>query len=133
MRFGRWLRFLIGGAINTGISYVIYLVLMQFLQYQYAYVIAYFGGILFSYWFNSRIVFDVPISLIRFLTFPLVYVIQYASSAIFLYLFVEFLRINKIYAPLATSAIMIPVTYAATKVILYGKQQTKALQYHMRK
>lgn len=122
IRFRRWLRFLIGGTINTGFSYLIYLALINFLLYQLAYAIAYTGGIMLSYWFNSRFVFDTPLSLKSFFVYPLVYVIQYASSALLLGFLIDFLQLGKGYAPLVVSLIMIPVTYIATKLVLNGNK-----------
>lgn len=126
----RWLRFLTGGAINTGFSYLIYLVLIKYFIYHLAYAIAYTGGIMFAYWFNSRFVFDVPISLKRFFLYPLVYVIQYTSSAILLGFLVDVLQLGVAYAPLAVSAIMTPLTYLITKIVLNSKKYTTSRLHH---
>jgi putative flippase GtrA len=56
----RWLRFLLGGGINTAFSYAVYLALNTIMTYQFAYFIAYTLGVVFAYWFNSGVVFRVP-------------------------------------------------------------------------
>jgi hypothetical protein len=42
-------RFLFSGTLNTGLSYLFYLALLQFLTYRSAYTIAFVFGILISY------------------------------------------------------------------------------------
>lgn len=114
----RWTRFLVGGGINTAITYGIYLILSLFINYQIAYLIAYVIGIIFAYWFNAVIVFKVPLSWKGAFSYPMVYIIQYIMSALFLGIFVEVWQINKIYAPLIVTVVMIPLTYFLSKRIL---------------
>jgi putative flippase GtrA len=117
------LKFVIGGGINTGFTYGLYLALHLFLAYQVAYGIAYVAGIIFSYWFNSIFVFKTSLSGKGMATYPIVYVVQYAVSALLLATFVEGLSIPAEIAPLAVSLITIPVTFFMSRwIILRGKQ-----------
>lgn len=125
-RAQRWLRFVVGGGINTGITYVVYLGINKFLPYQVAYLIAYAVGVIFSYWFNARVVFCVPVSWKGLATYPIVYVVQYLVSALCLGGMVEFFQISELIAPLVVVVAMIPLTYLMSKLVLSGKKPGKA-------
>ncbi|MEY2252031.1 GtrA family protein [Comamonas sediminis] len=114
----RWLRFVVGGGMNTGFSYLIYLLGGLIFSYQVAYFIAYVSGIIFSYWFNARFVFHIPLSWKGLLSYPLVYLVQYLISALLLGSAVEYLGINKYIAPLAITLITLPLTYCMSKLLL---------------
>ncbi len=114
----RWLRFLLGGGINTLFTYSLYLSLNFILPYQVSYLLAYSLGILFSYWFNARIVFHTPLSWARLSTYPSIYLIQYAFSAVSIEVLVKLFDIHKNLAPLITLVLFIPVTYFLNKFIL---------------
>lgn len=114
----RWLRFIIGGGINTGITYLVYLGFNAVLPYQFAYLIAFTLGVFFSYWFNARLVFGVPLSWNGLFSYPIVYVIQYLVSAFFLGGLVEFFRISESIAPIVVAVALTPVTYLMSKFVL---------------
>lgn len=114
----RWSRFIVGGAVNTGFTYGIYLGLNTLMAYQLAYFIAYATGILFSYWFNAVAVFKTPLSWRTFCAYPLVYAAQYAASAILLGVLVDLNGVNESIAPLVVTVGMIPLTYSLSKLIL---------------
>ncbi len=120
----KWVKFLIGGGINTAFSYIIYLGLMLFIHYQIAYLIAYVVGVIFAYWFNAVIVFKVPLSWKGLFFYPIIYVIQYAISAFLLDIFVETMKIDKVFAPLIIIILMIPITYVLNKYILTTSSST---------
>jgi len=111
-------RFLLVGATNTAISYVIYLLLLGFMAYLYAYSIAYGIGIVISYILNSRFVFRQPLSMGKFLQFPVVYAIQYGLGATILWLLVGQASISPELAMLAVVAATIPVTFLVSRFIL---------------
>lgn len=112
------LRFVVAGALNTGASYLLYLLLRQALPYQVAYAVAYVAGVVFSYWLNAKFVFNVPLSWRGLLAYPLVYLVQYAASAILLGVLVERVELSDVAAPLIVSAIMIPLTFLMSRWIL---------------
>ncbi len=120
----RWATFLLGGLVNTGFSYAVYLLLNLYLSYQVAYFLAYVAGVVFSYVVNSLLVFGVPLTWQRFLAFPLVYVVQYVSGALMLSLLVEMLGISKTWAPLVVTVALLPLTYLLSKLLLL--RNTKA-------
>lgn len=115
------MRFLLGGGLNTALTYVLYLALNIFYSYQVAYVCAFVFGIAFSYWFNSAIVFKVSLSFRKMVFFPLVYLIQYLLSALLLDMLIENFSMNENFAPLFVTLAVFPVTYLGSKFLL-GKK-----------
>ena len=81
-------RFLFAGAVNTGISYAAYLLLLTVLPYLAAYAISYLLGIVLSYLLLTRFVFRAPPRLSTAVRFPLVYVAQYLLGSAVLALLV---------------------------------------------
>lgn len=118
LKIKQWIRFLVGGGINTAFTYGIYLILMLFVHYQIAYLIAYIVGVVFAYWFNAVIVFKVSLSWKGLFSYPIIYIIQYTISAFLLNIFVETLQIDKTFVPLMIIIIMIPLTYVLNKYVL---------------
>ena len=113
-----FIRFLIAGAANTLISYLLYLVLLTFLSYLSAYTIAYCVGITLSYFLNVRFVFKKGASFISFLKFPIVYATQYALGATILWLLVSKIGFSPSLAMAGVIVTTIPVTFFASRTIL---------------
>ncbi|MGE4062577.1 MAG: GtrA family protein [Rhodospirillaceae bacterium] len=118
MDIGRWLRFVAGGAANTAVTYAVYLALIRFMPYLWAYFVAYVIGIVIAFVVNSRFVFRVPLSLKRFFAYPLVYIVQYLVSTVLLAACVEVLGLSVSIAPLVVIATMIPVSYLLNRFVL---------------
>ena len=118
----QFVRFIVSGAINTGITYGLYLLLLPLLGYLPAYSAAYVAGILLSYWLNSVFVFGQPMSWRGLVRFPLVYVVQYVLTGVLLWLSVDALGVDKRIALLAAIAVTVPVTFLAARLaILPGR------------
>ncbi|EER61951.1 GtrA family protein [Acidovorax delafieldii 2AN] len=117
------MRFLIGGAINTGFSYLLYLALNRVLPYQWAYMLSYAAGIVFAYWFHAKFVFVVPLSWRRLFSFPLVYVVQYLGSALLLEGLVSGAGMSEMLAPLCVATVMLPITFVMSKLVLTWKRR----------
>lgn len=117
-RRGGWMLFVLGGGLNTGLSYAIYLALERVLPYQAAYGLAYAAGIVVSYGFNARFVFSVPLSWRGLFAYPVVYLVQYLASAGLLGMLVTGLGISRALAPLVVSAVMLPLTFVLSRWVL---------------
>jgi putative flippase GtrA len=117
-RTQRWLRFIFGGGVNTAFTYGVYIAANLLLEYQWAYLIAYAMGVVFSYWFNAVVVFRVPLTWKGFFAYPLVYVIQYGASALLLGVLIEVADVRETLAPLAVTIGMVPLTYMMSKWVL---------------
>ena len=111
-------RFIVSGAINTGITYGLYLALLSLLDYLAAYSAAYVAGILLSYWLNSVFVFRQPMNWRGLARFPLVYVFQYALTAMLLWLLVDTIGIGERIALLAAIAVTVPATFLAARLAI---------------
>lgn len=116
-------RFLVGGALNTGVSYLVYLVFLNFWSYHISYTLSFVAGIVFSYFYNSKLVFNSTISWQKMLKYPLVYLVQYMLNLLLLYLLIDNLNINDKVAPLIATIAVIPVTFVLSKLILTDKKQ----------
>jgi putative flippase GtrA len=116
----------IGGAINTVVTYGLYLALYRVFSYRVAFTASYIIGIVFAYFYNSLVAFKSPLSLKKFLQFPLVYLVQYVLSIGLLEVMVQFLGVSTTIAPIFIFIIVTPVTYLLSKWILKGKIRQNA-------
>jgi putative flippase GtrA len=117
-RIRRWLSFLVGGGLNTGLTYALYLFLSYLIDYQIAYAIAYAAGIVFAYIFNSKIVFKVEQSWVGMLIYPSIYLVQYLFGALLLGILVEYLHLHKAIAPILVIVLLLPSSYLLNKIVL---------------
>jgi len=111
-------RFLLGGIINTALSFLIYWLLMLVVSYQLAYAMSYCIGIALSYLINSRMVFRVRYSVRSAALFPLIYLAGYVVGAAVLAVGVKMLGINPWLAPALSVCITLPLTYVLTRLVL---------------
>jgi len=114
----QFVRFIVSGAANTGITYLLYLLLLPLLGYLKAYSAAYVIGVVLSYWLNSVFVFRQPMSWRTLLRFPLVYVVQFTLTGALLWLFVDVLGIDERFALLGAIAVTVPVTFLAARLAI---------------
>lgn len=114
----QFFRFLVAGAVNTTFSYLLYILLLAYLHYSWAYTIAYCAGILLSYYLNTYFVFKQVASWSGFAKFPLVYLAQYIVGVIVLWILVQRLSVSPGLAMIAVIGISIPLTFILSKVIL---------------
>ena len=110
-----FLRFLISGGMNTLGTYLLYLGLLLFMPYWLSYAVAFASGIGLAYALNRFFVFGAPRSEGKAAMLPLVYLGQYALGALIVYGWVDMLRLSATVAPLASIAITIPLTFAASR------------------
>lgn len=114
-------RFLLVGAINTALTYALYLLLLRAMGYLAAYSVAYVIGIVVSYFAVSRYVFRTRTTLAGFVKYPLVYVAQYLLGALVLWICVEWLAIRRELALLFSIAATVPVTFAISRLLLTAR------------
>lgn len=111
-------RFLLVGATNTLLSYLVFLLLLNFLAYLPAYSIAYCVGIVISYFLNVCFVFKKRVSLASFLKFPIVYAIQYGLGAGILWMLVDRAGMAPAIAMIGVIIVTIPITFLASRFVL---------------
>ena len=113
----------LGGGANTVLTYGLYLVFNLFLNFQVAFTASYVVGIIFSYFYNSLVVFRSPLSYVKFALFPVVYLVQYFLSIVLLSFFVQRLQVSEALAPIIVLIIVTPLTYLLSKLVLKEKNQ----------
>ncbi|MWJ33253.1 GtrA family protein [Saccharibacillus sp. WB 17] len=116
-----FLRFLISGGLNTLATYIIYLILLNFLDYRVAYTISYVCGIFISYGLNVKFVFKTNVTFKSFIQFPIVYLVQYAINLLLLYVLVDYLYISEIIVPIISVIVTIPLSFLLSKFIIKTK------------
>lgn len=123
-------RFLITGLFNTAITYVLYLLFLQFMAYQLAYSVVFVLGILISYVLNAGFVFRARMTLGTLARFPLVYVAQYALGMGLVVVLVEFAGVAAWLAPLCAIAVTVPLTFVLSRFIFTKHKKTEVTDAH---
>ena len=116
--FNQILTFLVGGFLNTVLTYIIYYILVQFFNYYLSYTVAYIFGIIYAYFFNALYVFKSKVTKIKIISYPIIYIIQYLISLLIIYLAIDIFNINKVYAPIISILILIPISFFLNKWFL---------------
>jgi putative flippase GtrA len=122
---GNWdefLRFLVGGAINTVITYVLFLALDRIFHHSLAYTFSFLAGIAIAYALASTFVFRTGFALRSALRFPGVYVVQYVYGLAALWLLIEVAHMPGEIAMLLVIVTSVPLTFLLTRFAVTGKQ-----------
>ena len=107
-----FLRFLIGGSLNTVITYAIFLVLSSVLHYVFAFTITFLIGIIVSYGLAGTFVFDTGFHRRSAIRFPFVYVFQYLFGLGALAILIDAFDVSRHAAMLTVIATGIPLNFA---------------------
>ena len=108
---GPFLRFLVGGSVNTIVTYALFLTLSFFLHYSLAYTITFLLGIVLSYGLAATFVFDTGFDRRSALRFPLIYVLQYLYGLGGLSLLIDLLGVSRYAAMLVVIITSIPLNF----------------------
>lgn len=111
-------RFLAAGALNTALTYGLFVLIEPRLGYLPAYTLVYVGGIMLSYLLNTRFVFRTAPSWRTAMAFPLVYAAQYLWGVALLYGLVDLLGWSGRIAMLAVIGSSVLLTYALTRRVM---------------
>lgn len=118
-------RFLISGALNTGISYLLYLGFLQLFSYRIAYTAAFVLGILISYGLNAVFVFRAKIAIRSLIRFPLVYLVQYVLGMVLVVTLIEFVGVAAWVAPIFAILVTVPLTFVLSRLIFSADKKTE--------
>ncbi len=113
-------RFVFFGGVNTVLTYILNVLLLQVMVYTLAFTTQYVVGIGLSYVLNSLFVFRRPLEWRKALEFPLVYVVQYVFGIVLLYFLVELFHIDEVIAPAIVIVLSLPVTFLLSRTIIRG-------------
>ena len=116
-----FLRFLLAGALNSAVTYLLYLAALWVLPYRWAYTLAYLAGIGIAFVLNSWLVFRVPLRWRKLVQFPLVYLVQYLLGLGALALVVERIGLDPRLGPIAVLLVTVPVSFVLTRWVLRGE------------
>jgi putative flippase GtrA len=115
---GEFIRFVIVRGICTVFSYGCYLLLLQCMTYQAAYVVSYIAGVALAYLVNSKFVFREPLRKRAAFRFPLVYIFQFVANLVIIRIAVEYLHIPASLAFAVSIGITIPITFVLSRWII---------------
>lgn len=113
-----FIRFILGGLVNTGTTYVLFLCLTSIVSVSVAYTMAYISGIALGYIVNVRFVFESGASVRTAVRFPLVYIVQYAWGLAVLSLLVRGLGMLPALAMLVSIGTSVPLTFFLARYVL---------------
>lgn len=114
-------RFLIAGGINTLVTYLIYLALLNIADYRIAFTLSFIAGIFIAYGLNTLFVFKTPLSLHKMFQYPLLYALQYGGGLLLLAILVDDFGVDKRFAPLINVLLLTPLTFMLNKWFLLRK------------
>ena len=112
------LRFVVAGAINAGLSVLVYQAALFVMPHGPAYVLAYLAGIAIAYVLYSRQVFDAPLGTARFAAFTVFYLLSLALGTLLNAMLIEMLGVVARLAIFITIALMLPVNYLGSRFCL---------------
>ena len=113
-------RFLASGGFNTIVTYLAYLVLLQWLPYQQSYSIAFASGIGLAYWLNRYYVFRRPAGTMGPVYVAMIYTGQYLLGLLIVSAWVGWLGAPANLAPLVAIAVSLPLTYLSNARVFHG-------------
>jgi len=122
VRYRRFGRFVLGGAINTGVTWTLFLVLARVMSPTSAYTLTYLFGIGLAYFINSRFVFMSDLRLRTAWRYPLVYVAQYAYGLAAVDILVERLELDGAGVIVFVTISSLPITFFLSKVLLTDRK-----------
>lgn len=119
----RFSKFIISGLLNTGVTYAVYLGLLQLLPYHVSYTVAYVSGIWLAYALNRFFVFEGHQGLLSVVALPCIYLAQYLLGIVLIWVCVEKIGVSAVIAPLVVIMFSVPVTYFLSHLAFLGKRR----------
>ncbi len=115
---GEAARFLIAGGINTLLTYLIYLMLLNLVSYFFAFTMSFIVGILIAFVMYSKFVFRTPFVWCKLVQYPILYALQYVVGVVLLVILVEYMGLDKRIAPIINVVLLTPVIFVLNKWFL---------------
>lgn len=112
------IRFALVGVVNTGTYYGCYLLLLPWLPYVVAHVVAFGISMTGSFFLNCRFTYNTRPTWRKFLLFPLTNAANFVITTSGVYLLVDVLHQNSTYAPLIAASTAIPITFVLSRTIM---------------
>jgi len=115
-------RFIVGGGVNTLLSYAIYWLLLLWLSYPYAYTVSYVSAIFTGFAINTWLVFRTPWRWRKLAAFPLIQLFNYGLGLGVVSLCVGILNVDARLAPIAATVIVLPVNFLLTRRLMHYRE-----------
>ncbi len=116
------LRFLIAGGLNTGLSYLVFLVALMVVSYQWAYAISWiFGLLLVVIFYPSKVFVGSNNSRKKQLLVVIQYLLVFAAGLGFLSLLVDYLAINAAIAAIVTMGFTMGLNFLLMRLLYRNK------------
>lgn len=120
---GKFARFVLVGAVNTVVHYLVYLATWLLVGYLVAHVLATIVAMSVSYLLNCRFTFRVRPRLRTFLLYPASNGVNLGLSAAAMWLLVEVIGIHPLVATLLGGLVATPATYLVSRLILTSRHR----------
>ena len=117
------LRFLASGAANTLASYALYLLLLRFFSYQWAYSMAYAAGVVLAYVLYRYYVFKASGGALGPVLVVMIYFLQYCLGLGLVSVWGQWLELPVIFAPAFSIALSMPVTYVLSRGVFRHREK----------
>lgn len=117
-------RFVVGGGVNTLLSYAIYWILLEWWPYPVAYTISYACGVVSGFAINTYFVFGTRWSWRKLAAFPLVHLANYLAGLAVVWASVRFLGVHERWAALVATAAVLPLNFLLTRLLIKGRLTT---------
>ena len=117
------LRFLASGAANTLASYALYLLLLRFIPYQWAYSLAYAAGVALAYVLYRYYVFKASGGKLGPMLVVMIYCLQYCLGLGLVSIWGQWLGLPVVFAPVFAIALSMPVTYVLNRSVFRHREK----------
>ncbi|WP_162823625.1 GtrA family protein [Lysobacter sp. TY2-98] len=115
---GQVARFVLAGALNTLLSYVIYWCLLRAVDYRVAYATSYVATILTGFAFNTWFVFRTTWSWRKLAMFPGVYLVNFFVGLGIVWMCISLLGLPAEVAPIVATLAVVPLGFVMTRLLL---------------
>jgi putative flippase GtrA len=112
----------LSGLLNTGLSYLLYLGLLEVFAFDIAYTGAFVLGILISYALNAKFVFRSNVDMYSLIRFSFFYLVQYFIGLSLLVLLVDYFGVLAHIAPFFAMVVTVPLTYVLSRSVFTKKK-----------
>ena len=111
-------KFIFSGLLNSCLTWGIYLVLLQVVEYRTAYIISFISGIAIALVMNSKFVFETALTFRKVTGFVAAYGLQLIIGVLMLHLLVEHTSVSPSIAPLCGMVLTVPLSFLMSRFAL---------------
>lgn len=108
------LKFFTLGVSNTLLSYLIYIMLLKFLKYEFAFTLSFIFSFFFTFYINHFYVFK-PKKKRLMKNYLIIFMSYYLFSLLSLKLLINVIKVSESIAPLISIIIIFPLNFIITK------------------